>query len=123
MTLAERIKERREHLGLTQERVGDHFGIHREAVQQWEKKDGTAPRGKRLRSLADLLQCGLHWLITGEGDPNVRQSPLEGRLLETFRTLPGTEQEIVALLAESLAHRLVNDDGDETRDVLKRNAG
>jgi hypothetical protein len=55
------------------------------------------------------------WLLTGEGDPSVRKSPLEGRLLDTFRTLPETEQEIVALLAESLAQRLVNSDGDESR--------
>lgn len=66
-SLAERIKERREHLGLTQEQVGRHFGISREAVLQWEKKeDGTAPRGKRLRELADLLECSLQWLLTGE---------------------------------------------------------
>jgi len=55
------------------------------------------------------------WLLTAEGDPNVRKSPLETRLLYTFRTLPEAEQEIVALLAESLAQRLVNDDGDESR--------
>lgn len=55
------------------------------------------------------------WLLTGEGDPSVRQSPLESRLLDTFRTLPETEQEIVALLCESLAQRLVSGDGDESR--------
>lgn len=68
MSMAERIKERREHLGLTQEQVGRHFGISREAVAQWEKtgEDGTAPRGKRVRELADLLQCSLQWLIAGE---------------------------------------------------------
>jgi transcriptional regulator with XRE-family HTH domain len=66
-SLAARIKFRREHLGLTQEQVARHFGISREAVAQWEKtEEGTAPRGKRLRELADLLQCSLQWLLTGE---------------------------------------------------------
>jgi transcriptional regulator with XRE-family HTH domain len=115
MTMAGRIRERREHLGLTQEQVGHHFGISREAVQQWEKKGGTTPRGKRLRALADLLQCGLRWLITGEGDPHVRESPLESRLIDTFRTLPEGDQAVVILLADSLARRLVNDDGNERR--------
>lgn len=66
MSLAQRIKDRRDHLGLTQEQVGRHFGISREAVAQWEKGEGpTAPRGKRLRELAGLLQCSLEWLLTG----------------------------------------------------------
>lgn len=65
--MADRIRERREHLGLTQEQVARHFDISREAVTQWEKgADGTAPRGKRLRELADLLQCSIQWLLVGE---------------------------------------------------------
>lgn len=55
------------------------------------------------------------WLLTGEGDPGTRKSPHEGRLLDTFRTLPETEQEIVVLLCESLAQRLLTGDSDESR--------
>lgn len=72
--MSERIKERREHLGLTQENIARHFDISREAVQQWES-GATAPRGKRLRELADLLHCSLQWLLSGE--PSILETPDE----------------------------------------------
>lgn len=64
MSLGERIKEARAAKGLTQEQVGKHFGISREAVQQWETGD-TAPKGGRLQSLAKLLERDVNWLVTG----------------------------------------------------------
>jgi transcriptional regulator with XRE-family HTH domain len=66
MSLGQRIKERRKELGLTQEELARHFGISREAVQQWEKEDSpTKPKGERLTELARLLEADVQWLLAG----------------------------------------------------------
>jgi transcriptional regulator with XRE-family HTH domain len=64
-SIGDRIKQRREHLTLTQEQVGRHLDVSREAVAQWERNE-TTPRGKRLRELRELLQCSMQWLLEGE---------------------------------------------------------
>jgi phage repressor protein C with HTH and peptisase S24 domain len=68
IALGERIKERREHLELTQENIARHFDMSHEEVQQWES-GATTPTGKALRELRILLKCNLQWLLTGEA-PN-----------------------------------------------------
>jgi transcriptional regulator with XRE-family HTH domain len=65
MTFGQRIKERRTIRELTQDNIAKHFGLTREAVQQWEAGE-TMPRGKRLRELAELLDCSVQWLLGAE---------------------------------------------------------
>ena len=103
MTLAERIRWRREQLGLTQEDIARHFGITRNAVQQWEAGK-TAPRGGRLRGLAGVLQRSVQWLVTGEGEGDLSVTIVD-RLTAVVKTLPERDQLTVLDLAESLAKR------------------
>lgn len=65
MTFGDKIRQAREKLGLTQQEVADHFGISREAVQQWEKNKAR-PRGAKLAKLAEVLQEKLQSLLTDD---------------------------------------------------------
>lgn len=103
MSLAERIRRRREHLGMTQQEVARPLSISREAVQQWENGK-TAPRGKRLRALSDLLQCSVQWLMTDDAEIRERLSGAD-MLSAVFESLPERDRLIVMDLAESLARR------------------
>lgn len=60
------IRHFREQKGLSQTDVARHFGISYQTVQQWESDD-TVPRGKRLKDLADLLDCSVSDLLFGDG--------------------------------------------------------
>jgi phage repressor protein C with HTH and peptisase S24 domain len=81
MSLGQRIQKARKDRGMTQENLGQAFGITREAVQQWEA-DETQPRGRRMRELATLLRVDLQWLLTGElpAEPKPAETPTEGGL-------------------------------------------
>ena len=63
-TLGARLERARSGRGLTQQDVGDHFGITSQAISQWEQ-DRTRPSTGRLRALADLFAVSLDWLLDG----------------------------------------------------------
>jgi phage repressor protein C with HTH and peptisase S24 domain len=64
-TLGDRIRQRREYLGLTRENIARHFDISPDEVERWESGE-TTPEGRRLRELRALLRCSVQWLLTGE---------------------------------------------------------
>jgi SOS-response transcriptional repressor LexA len=68
MGINERIRERREAAGLTQDDVAKALGVTRSAVAQWEATGGTAPRGKRLKALAAILQTTPEFIVFGIGE-------------------------------------------------------
>lgn len=68
MGLAERIKEGRDTLGLTQSELASKLGLTYSAVSQWEK-GRAVPRMKVLHQLADLFGVPVSELL-GEGPGN-----------------------------------------------------
>lgn len=69
-TIGDRIKARRDSEQLSQQDVATRVDVTPQSVQQWEAGK-TAPRGKRLDSLAHALGCSKEWLLFGSGDlPN-----------------------------------------------------
>ena len=65
MTLGQRIRERREALGLSQEKVAEQMGVSRQAVGKWESDDAR-PSTENLLRLAQLLATDVQDLATGE---------------------------------------------------------
>jgi len=65
MGLGARIKECRSARKLTLQQVGDHFGINRASVSDWER-DQTRPDLDRLVSLARLLNTTTDYLLVGK---------------------------------------------------------
>lgn len=59
----ERLKAKRDSLGLTQDYIAQKTGISRAAIQAYES--GKIPKGDYLLILSDLLGCSTDWLLKG----------------------------------------------------------
>lgn len=65
MVLGQRIKEEREKLGWTQDRLAEELHVSRQAISKWEV--GSAyPDIERLIQLSDLFGVSLDSLIKGD---------------------------------------------------------
>jgi len=64
-TFNNRVKSRRDELGLTQIQLAKKVGVSGVTISQWESGD-YSPKGKNLYKLADALECSPDWLIFGE---------------------------------------------------------
>ena len=65
-TINQRIRELREAAGLPLEHVAAKLGVSYQAVQQWERPDGTQPRRMRMEALATVLNTTVEYLETGK---------------------------------------------------------
>ena len=64
--MGQRIRARREHRDLSQEKLGEAVGVSKGTVSQWEA--GTINlKSKYLQKLSEALDCSLDWIIQGEG--------------------------------------------------------
>lgn len=103
-----RIKNRRKSLGITQIDVKTATGISSGNMSEIENGN-RLPSAPALIQLANLLQCSVDWLLTGEsphqesleffeiGDPD------EIALIKGFRELPKDEQnELLEILEMKL---------------------
>ncbi|EJT6830102.1 helix-turn-helix transcriptional regulator, partial [Escherichia coli] len=74
MSLAERVKERREALGITQTELAEKVGIKQQSIASIENGETKNPR--KIFELATALKCSMQWLKTGEHESNA--TSLEG---------------------------------------------
>lgn len=63
MTIAERLKEERERLGLSQPRLGGLTGVVKQTVIQWEK-GASAPDAVQISAFADA-GADVLYILTG----------------------------------------------------------
>jgi transcriptional regulator with XRE-family HTH domain len=96
--LAQRLRESREYLGLSQETVAEHLGIPRASVSAMEA-------GKRkvssieLRDLARLYRTSVEYLL---GEEPAEEDPVVGALYRTASDLKQEDREQVLRFAEFL---------------------
>jgi transcriptional regulator with XRE-family HTH domain len=64
LTIAARIKSRREALGLNQSALANAAGVSRSAATQWEL-GLTSPSFEKTVLLSELLECSPEWLAFG----------------------------------------------------------
>jgi phage repressor protein C with HTH and peptisase S24 domain len=64
ITFADRLKEKRESLELSQSDIAVRLGVKPQSVNQWENGI-TTPRGHRLGKLASVLKTTEGWLMFG----------------------------------------------------------
>lgn len=62
---ADRLRSRRENLGITQENLALRIGVSKTTIQNYES--GQLPKGEYAIALADVLSCTLDWLLGGRG--------------------------------------------------------
>ena len=76
MSINQRIRERREELGLSQAALARKMGVSTTAVQHWESGHRPIqPRPARIRKLATVLEASEPWLIFGETEDASRRKP------------------------------------------------
>ena len=61
MTFPDKVKRKRELLGLTQQELADLVGVSKRAVAGWETENAE-PRPATLRKLAETLQVSIEYL-------------------------------------------------------------
>lgn len=89
MTLGARIRQLREHFGLTQDEFGELCEVGKSAVSQWES-NSTLPEVASLLMLRARRAFSLDWLLTGVGDM-LNAMPLDlprQKLLQVSQQLP-----------------------------------
>ena len=79
MDIAERVKERRKQLGLTQYQLADLVGVAQTSIQKLERGDTKNPRN--IEALARGLQCSPEFLRFGISD-NINSNVAPGPTLK-----------------------------------------
>jgi len=70
MIIGDRIRQRREKLGLRQIDIARKVGVSREAVSQWESSDSKNLKIENLYRCAVALGVSMEWLaVGGSSDP------------------------------------------------------
>ena len=104
-TLGSRIREAREHRGLSHEELALNMGIEVASLMAWEA-DERPPRANRLNMLCGMLDVTLGWLLDGgeDGSPTVRDLALD----EMRGELDRLSQQLNALVTtvDSMRERL-----------------
>ncbi|WP_391528508.1 helix-turn-helix domain-containing protein [Photorhabdus akhurstii] len=107
-TIGERIHSRRRGLGLTQVQVGEEIGVSMAAISLWEKNK-TSPSSENLQKIAQVLQCSISWLLTGEDSVdnqvttyNAGGNCSSNRILKILDFLPDKEKAKIVEFAEEL---------------------
>ena len=92
--MGQRIRDRRQVLGLSQRKLAARLGISFQAIQRWERGE-TFPRKETLPQLLAILQVGADWLVgtpslTGPDvstiPPDVLEAVRDPRIQQIVRT-------------------------------------
>lgn len=118
MIFGERLKQRREELGLSQGELAVKVGIKQPSVAEAE---AIGKSSKKILEYAKALECNPEWLATGKGSKLLLQvtdhkvlmveNELERQLLMFYREISHEHQDDVMSLA-SLLHNI---DGPKNR--------
>lgn len=113
MTIHQRIKERREALGLSMQALAAACEVSSwQTVQQWEKENGTAPKRVRLELVARALNVSPEWLMTGRDSSDrpralefAELNGLEAQLVMLYRSLSDDDKHELSIYANKLANK------------------
>ena len=103
-TLSERLKQARQHAGLTQDELAEKSGVTQASISKIElgkNKSENTTFGVQL-----AVACGVRceWLVLGMGEMLEGLKPDEAALLEKYRGSDATGKTAIQRVAESLAH-------------------
>ena len=71
-SIGQRIKQRREFLGMDQTETASAIGIAGPSLSQIESGETKMPRPTTLMKMAEILETNQQWLLHGTGDPGMR---------------------------------------------------
>lgn len=71
-SFGDRVRARRNQLGLTQDQVSRLVSVSRVAITKWENGT-TQPEGENLYSLSKALNCDIEWLLFGKSKDEIKE--------------------------------------------------
>lgn len=86
LTMGQRIARERKKLGISQEALGEHMGVSRQAISKWEA-DGTVPEIDKLIALSKCFGVSVGWLLGVEEQPEAVSAALSDEQLQTVEEL------------------------------------
>lgn len=112
MTIGERIKEKRETAGLTQEELGERLKVTGVTIMRYEK-DQRQPRLEQLRrialalntSVSELVEPGYWDTLTPEDEENMWGPSGQQRVVTALKQMTQAGVEKVADYAEDILPR------------------
>ncbi len=108
MEMKDKIKQRREELGLTLEEVGNIVGVGKSTVRKWETGDIANMRRDKIAKLAVALHTTPAYLLGYEevektaAQKSDGLSPLEAQLMEYIRRLTDDQKRMLLAQIELL---------------------
>ena len=105
--LADRIKERRLALHLTQEELGKKVGLQKSAIAKYEKGTIINPKRSMIARFAHALECDPVWLMDLElevgPDP---ERPAVLKLMKAVEMLSDSDIELLTAMAEKMGGKV-----------------
>jgi len=114
MTIGEKIKARRQELGMTTEELGRLIGVQRSAVTKYEK-DRVDLKSRQIMEIARALDVSPSALLSDEDPDQARlealhQDPRLGLLFDRTRKMSSADVDFMIQMADRI---LKERDGDE----------
>ena len=76
MTIGQRIAQKRDRLGMSQEALAERLGVSRQAVSKWES-GASVPDTENVVALSRLFGVSVGWLLGVEEPPEADAAPAE----------------------------------------------
>lgn len=103
MSFADNLRAAMKRANVSQSELARRLGIHSQAVNQWLKPGGTAPRGARLVEIAEAIGVELSALLAeprkGRRGPDDQRL---GAIVAAYATMDETNRETLARVALSM---------------------
>lgn len=100
--IAERIKEERERLGLSQAKFGSIAGVSKQTVITWEKGN-TSPTAVQLNEMS-LSGLDAMYVLLGQRTPSTQALTVrEACMLENYRALDEEDKAAMQRMTSALA--------------------
>ena len=105
MTVADKVKARREELGLSQEELASRLGLKsRSSITRLEKL-GDDISMKDVERLSEALNCSKLFLMGWQDDPNVTELEREHQLVALYSQLKERDKELIDSMLKTLLSR------------------
>lgn len=102
VSIGDRIREKREELGIGQAELGRRLGVANTTVFRWEKK-GTTPRPAEIDRLCAVLGVTKAWLEGREDEAESSAPPTWAKFMENYPEADRIDQETARAMLDFAA--------------------
>lgn len=106
MAIGDRIKKRREELGLTLEAIGNQLNVHRSTIKRYESGDTQRIPLKTIEKLAAILKTTPEYLMGWEAEEPSPQDELDPEIVIMARAvqkLPKDKKDILLKIVKTMS--------------------